>query len=143
MNDLSNLKVFNRAVASQKGQIDLYISRYNTGGHSIFPTDSSERIKVQAISIEDIFRENNLKAVDYLKIDAEGSEFDIILNSPETLFDNINKIVLEYHDFFPTKQKHKELQNYLKKLGYEVSSSRLIWDKLLKTGMIFARKKQA
>lgn len=143
LNNLSNLKIFNKAVTSKGGEIDLYFSKYNTGGHSVFQRDSSNKIKVPAVSLENVFKENNLKKVDYLKIDIEGSEFDIIFNSPKSIFITIDKIVLEYHDFYATQYKHKDLQKYLESLGYEVSVHQLIWDKLLKTGTIFAKRKNA
>lgn len=69
----------------------------NTGGGGLTPTADREAGQpVQAITLEEIMASCNFGELDVLKLDCEGSEFDI-LQSAECL-DRVKLIVGEYHD---------------------------------------------
>jgi hypothetical protein len=73
----------------------------NTGGHSVIdctsiagrPISGTESEPVAIIAFDDIVRD--VGVVDLLKIDAEGSEYPILLTS--TLLNDVREIVGEYH----------------------------------------------
>jgi FkbM family methyltransferase len=57
--------------------------------------------------------------IDLLKIDVEGAEYDIILNTDASAFDNINNMFVECHFFeIDYKQKYIALFDKLKSMGY-------------------------
>jgi hypothetical protein len=59
--------------------------------------------------------------IDLLKIDVEGAEYDIILNTDNSLFEKINNIFVECHFFEKDyKQKYTDVLNKLRLMGYEV-----------------------
>ena len=141
LNKLANLKINNSAVTSKRGYVNLNISKSNSGGHSIHSVDTKETLKVPSITLGDIFKKNKIKKINYLKIDTEGAEFDIILNSPKEVFKNVEKIIMEYHDFVSNRNNHLEIIDYLKKCGFKVSmkGSRIL-RKIFKLGIILARR---
>jgi FkbM family methyltransferase len=53
---------------------------------------------VQVISLDEVLKIVNTGIVDFLKIDAEGSEVEILTGASEDGLKKINKIALEYHD---------------------------------------------
>lgn len=57
-----------------------------------------------------------------LKLDCEGDEFPILLGAEDALFEKIERIVLEYHDWPP--YHHQTLLSRFEKLGYTVRSKR-------------------
>lgn len=50
------------------------------------------------LTIEDIFKINNLDKIDFLKIDIEGLEYDIFDDIHPSILQNINKIAIETHN---------------------------------------------
>ena len=46
--------------------------------------------------MENLFSTYKIKEVDVMKIDIEGAEFDLILNTPPETLAKINKLVLEF-----------------------------------------------
>jgi len=84
-------------------------------------TSSSGRIKMEAekgIEIEAITLKEIVERygrVDLLKLDVEGSEYEILLKTPNSVFDSILRIVGEIH---LTTTPEDEIKERLEKLGY-------------------------
>ena len=49
------------------------------------------------MTLEHLLRSCGINAIDYLKMDCEGSEWEIVLESPDTLLHAIGRIEMEYH----------------------------------------------
>jgi FkbM family methyltransferase len=143
INNLSNLKIFNKAVTSTGSNIDLFISALNTVCHSLYKLGSTKRaIQIQSTTLKDMFEENKLDKINFLKIDTEGAEFDIILNASMDVLDKIDKLIVEYHDGLSTGFNHYDIKNYLECCGFEVTiKCSFLGSVLLKTGLILARKR--
>jgi FkbM family methyltransferase len=56
---------------------------------------------------------------DFMKIDCEGCEYDLLLNSPSALLARIDRLILEYHNH-ATVHNGQELMIHLQKQGYDV-----------------------
>lgn len=80
--------------------------------------------KVQGMKIEDILKDITADEI-YLKIDAEGIEYDLLENFPEQYLPRIKKIFVEFHahDDKMRARAHIIIQ-YYKSLGVEL----LNWD---------------
>lgn len=74
---------------------------------------------VDCISLEKIFEENEINYCDVLKIDCEGSEYEILLSAPKEIFDKINQISVEIDGENEEKEK---LVNYLKSFYSKVDN---------------------
>lgn len=61
--------------------------------------------------------------VDYLKIDCEGSEYDIFQSLAPRQWKRIQKIVLEFHEY-RADHRHELLVEKLKEQGFQVSVSK-------------------
>ena len=72
---------------------------------------------MKTISLEDIIKLNNIPYVDFLKIDCEGAEFDILENT--SLFYNneipIKNMFIEFHRFME-KLENKNIEIALENL---------------------------
>ena len=134
LNNFKNVFPFNIAVSKQDGKIPLYLND-DTSGHSIFLKNSNS-IKVDSITLQKIFDLNNIEKCNLLKLDCEGSEYEIIDSLPESYFSMIDKMIIEYH--FAEKYP-KLLTNLIKKLertSFSVDVKKLSGD----MGLIFAIK---
>lgn len=71
----------------------------------------SDHELVPAITFADLV--NNMTESGILKLDCEGGEYDIILNSDDSVFCRINEIRIEYH-----RGPHQQLFDRFEKLGF-------------------------
>lgn len=109
----------------KKASLELYME--NTSNNqvvaSVFP-DFDDRnnlkISVPCISLTDIIGQNNLLHIDLLKMDCEGSEYDIIYNTDKNFIQRIKIIVAEVHDLDNEKNNISALTLYLKSLQFSV-----------------------
>lgn len=118
LNGSQNVFAFPLALAATRGPVALA-----RGGalvqHSTVLAGQANTIPVQAVTLEDVLQSNRLERCDFLKMDCEGGEFDVLLNTgPETLA-RFERICLEFHDGF-TKFSHTDLARHLQQNGYQV-----------------------
>lgn len=111
LNRLSNVESFNQAVMARDGTARLFVSRTNEGAHSIMQT--GESVEVAGISLESIVE--RVGAINFLKMDCEGAEYPIILDSPPACFERIDRILLELH-LTPAIEKLYDEQSVLDRL---------------------------
>lgn len=142
LNNLKNVRVFNMAVSGSPGKNILYVSQSNTGAHSLFPDPGKRKVEVKTTTLDKVISENKLKAIDLLKIDVEGSEYEIILGASDKTLGKIKRIIMEYHDHIVPGMKHTMIMDRLKKAGFEVKDKGYFMQReLLKTGFIEAIKR--
>lgn len=99
-NGLHRVEPRRAAISDRTGTELLFRSSPGDGASSLRSTSHvtqfTDRIEVPLTSFEDVMSEIR-EEVDLLKIDCEGAEFDIVLNSPPTSWRGIKKIVIEFH----------------------------------------------
>ena len=82
-------------------------------------TSKAEFVDVPGTSLDQIFQDLELERCDFLKMDCEGSEYEIIFGASDHILRRIKHIYLEYHDGF-TSYSHKDLADFLQKKGFRV-----------------------
>jgi FkbM family methyltransferase len=86
---------------------------------SCMSSDASQKVLLSIKKSKDYIIEKNIKSIDFLKIDTEGSEFDV-LKGFEELLENIKIIQFEYGGtFMDNNVKLIDLINYLSEKGFE------------------------
>lgn len=95
------ITAINKAVESvERRDIKIY---YNEGLEDyslVFADDFKDYEKVSSISFQNAIEyfDSNTN-IHILKLNCEGAEYDIILNSPNHVFERVNTIRMEYHNF--------------------------------------------
>ena len=120
LNRLENLHVINNAVSQRRGKMPLYRPANNGGLGSLLQETSSFTEMVQATTFADIIAEHGIKQIDFLKMDVEGAEYDILFNCPDELLAKVRRMVMEYHEFKGDKRSHRDLVNLLRSHGFNV-----------------------
>ncbi len=120
MNDLDNLHVFNLAVSARKGISNFFTVESNPALNSMSGIYGGEKISVKTVSLDDVISDNRIEVVDYIKIDAEGAEYDVLMNCSGALLRRIQRIVLEYHEHPDLPGKSRDLAQVLRSNGYQV-----------------------
>ncbi len=120
LNNYPNIRVENLAVGQDSTKSTLYVSKKHNGCHSLYEReDLSEKITVSVTSLKNYCLRNNIKKINFLKLDCEGAEYEII-NSDNIDFikESVEKISMEYHDTI-NEHTHQEILNTLIQAGFE------------------------
>ncbi len=130
---LQNSLVLTQAAVTGKPQshLELHLDGTNelTENASVFSgfeSTHSVKINVPSITFSEIFQKHKLEQIDFLKMDCEGSEFDIIYNTDPILLKRIKKMMVEVHDIEGDKKNNVDyFSNYIKSLGFTSTFERL------------------
>ena len=87
-----------------------------------FSKNNYNVIKVKAITLEQIIESNNLKSLDLLKLDCEGSEYPIIYETPRQVWDKVKMIYMEDHPLDNDKRNHQSAVSFLQSVGFTCDS---------------------
>jgi FkbM family methyltransferase len=104
LNALHNVTTINSVVTSQKGKVKLYLPGQDSG-FTVYNTIMINRAKptenfleVEANTLDNILDENNIQRVNYLKIDVEGAELEVLKGAVNTLSSNKDlTLLIEVH----------------------------------------------
>jgi len=96
---------------------------------SIFKSgkETSDALFLRAI---DFMKQNNIQSIDLIKINIEGSEYDLLEHFIETNFiNNIKNIQVQFHDFIPNaKQRMLKIQKNLEKTHFLTYQYPFVWE---------------
>lgn len=115
------IRAFPLAVDSSLGEKEFFFRPNDSGGGSFRRYgDKSELLvtTVKTTTLSKIFEENSIQKCDFIKMDCEGAEEEIILTTPQDLFGLINSITLEWHADI-NKTKIEDFRNFLETVGYK------------------------
>ncbi|MFH0908147.1 MAG: FkbM family methyltransferase [bacterium] len=119
VNGASALALVQCAVAPQSGEFNFYVHPDNTAGHSMRAvTAGARKISVRAASLADVMSEWAVSRIDFLKMDCEGTEDELLRSFSDDLFSRISTIALEYHEELGVSPSR--LAEFLRSRGYEV-----------------------
>ena len=123
------MQLFPEAVTGNKnGQLELHIENSENNSeiasvYADFDERNTRKIVVPCRSLATILNENGMQTIDLLKMDCEGSEFDILYNTPADSLKKIKYISAEVHDLDGEKRNVGSLSAFLQQHGFKVSSS--------------------
>ena len=118
LNKENNITLFNCAISDLDGFKNFNIGIKNSTMNSLHKYQEHDGIiKIQTFKLKTFIKAFNFK-IDFLKIDIEGSEKEVILNSDfdSFIYDNVESIYLETHESLGAP--HEEICKKLKSLNY-------------------------
>jgi len=133
INNIENIKPYKLAIADTKGVRTFYPSEEHNGCHSLYNRGEKGRIKVKTIRLKDIFKDNNITKCDFLKIDCEGAEYEILMGSDRSILMKIDKIVGELHESLQDSYTNNQLRKHLEECGFSTA---------IKWGNLYAKNKK-
>jgi FkbM family methyltransferase len=116
---IDNIKVFQQAVASNSEERVLEVSD-SWIKHSLGNLDSDQKgIRIQSVSFDEVMKK--IKKCDLLKIDCEGSEYEIFYSASSESLAKVNKIVGEFHNRNEDVMNGKTLCKFLETQGFRLT----------------------
>ena len=130
-NNLSRIKLYEKAVTGKKGNRFLNVSD-SWVSHSLSPEkEDGKGIEVGGITLNEILEET--KKCDLLKIDCEGSEYEIFYSTSHEDLQKIHRVVCEYHN--NKEGNGPGLKEYFEKNSFQIDVFRKLGEN---TGLICA-----
>jgi FkbM family methyltransferase len=124
LNHINNVQAFTEAVGAEAGELELDLA----GGEPLQfqshqgKTASAEAgLRVKSISLAGVLEKAQLESCDLLKLDCEGAEYAIIFSAPQSIIEQVNYIVMEYHDNV-TQYNHRDMAGFLNEHGFDVDT---------------------
>lgn len=127
LNGATNIIATKAAVAASKGALKLFCAG-DGGFHSTQEgriRDSSAFELVDALCLKDVFDDHGIERCDFMKLDCEGAEYEILYGLPKEYFGRIQKIAMEYHGGEDTVQLRKDagaLVSHLQSMGFRIDA---------------------
>lgn len=128
LNSIKNITPINKAVSKKTGT-----DKLNTDVEDSECSLGSKGVDVATISLKDFFDTYKIKKIDFLKMDCEKSEYNILMSTPKKYLERIGKISMEVHK---TNKFLKDMSEFLSKNGFSIKT--MTHDKQFKTGLIRA-----
>ena len=125
LNELRHVHLFNVALDATEGETIL-----NMGGACPSLVSNAEfnlSEKVRTETLAGFLKHEGLNRVDLLKMDCEGSEFDILMSAPQEALACIRRIIMEYHNVSAEKNAGT-LERFLKQAGFNVETEGTGWN---------------
>jgi FkbM family methyltransferase len=123
INNIKNIILENFAVGNDAvNPIKFYVSNTHNGCHSLYSRDNTNTmIDVNIINLKKYCNLKNINKIDFLKLDCEGAEYEIMTQEDmEFIKNTVSKISMEYHDDI-NDHKHEEIVDLLIKNDFRVS----------------------
>ena len=121
INHLDNMSIFEMAVSGRSGHQDIYTYQGGSSADYSLYERGNTNVKVghiPTISVEEIFKREGLPRIDFLKLDCEGAEHDILRNMSLETAAKIMGMAMEAHRV--PSEFSIDIPLRLKELGFEI-----------------------
>ena len=133
LNNFNHIEVIEKAVSHTSGEGQLLLAKYS-GGHALAtadaPPDLAGEVTVDLVSIDDLIAQNKIAPPNFVKIDVEGAELDVLKGMTETIKTARPAIIYEVDDGDRTayERKYQELADFFKPFDYQVTQTENSYD---------------
>ena len=108
-----DVELVNKAVFTNNGTIS-FLASGNVGGRICSDKDRENTIQLNTVRLKDFLD----KEVDFLKIDIEGAEYEVIMDCKDKL-KNVANLFIEYHSMEKNEQTLDKILKAVKDAGFK------------------------
>lgn len=112
LNKLGNIHVFEAAVSDHDGEATFDLGPSTAMGH----ISKKGGIKVPLVSLDSLIASSELRPPDYMKIDVEGAEFEVLRGAKRLIKSHRPIIFLDTHQ----REAHHKTLSFLTEQGYKL-----------------------
>lgn len=110
------IQIHKQGVMATKGNNRIYVRDFNFGGSNFYSPHANSKFyeDVDCITLDEVMRSNNIDHIDFLKMDCEGSELEILEG-----FSDLKKIKTVAYEY-AGPERREEMRKILDKTHKEV-----------------------
>jgi FkbM family methyltransferase len=146
LNKLTNMITLNHAAYSKETKIKLY-TRGQQAGHTIYNTIITDRAKkedgfvdINANTLDNLLQQNGINEVNWIKIDVEGAEFEVLKGAHNILSNSKDiALLIEVHGKDNYKPVVEFLNSYNFNVEFEMSNENGDWRHIIARKLSFYR----
>lgn len=133
LNNFNQIEVIEKAISNTSGSGQLLLAKYS-GGHALAtadaPPDLAGEITVDIVSIDDLIGQKLIEPPNFVKVDVEGAELDVLKGMKETIKTYQPTIIYEVDDGDRAayERKYQELADFMHSLDYKVTPTENSYD---------------
>lgn len=133
LNNFNQIEVIEKAVSHTSGEGQLLLAKYS-GGHALAtadaPPDLAGEVTVDLVSIDDLIAQNLIAPPNFVKVDVEGAELDVLKGMTETIKTYQPTIIYEVDDGDRAayERKYQELAAFFESFNYQVTQTENSYD---------------
>jgi len=128
---IPNRVVYPNLIGNNSGEICTFYedSKALYDGSKVFSKDDSIKHQIETITLRDIVERNQIDYIDLLKVDIEGSEYELLLVGNHYVLQMCRQITVEFHDFVDPslKPKTEVIIERMRRLGFEMLATPGHW----------------
>ena len=139
-NQARNVTPVQACIAEENGTRKLFLDARNTARNGLYGAGNA--VSVSSITLAELFAQHNITQCDFLKMDCEGAEYEIIEMTPLKTLLQIEKIAMEYHlpPYFGLSKNTHRLSTITQKLEGAGFMLTVIPENKLR-GLLFAKRR--
>lgn len=119
-----NIQSFHLAIGGENKNCELFLgtSENNSIFHnySLLNQQKREKDRIKMQTLEHFMKNNQIEKVDFLKLDCEGAEYEIIASTPKSIFEKIDRVVMEFHDVQGLSHHPEDILKKLSHVGFHI-----------------------
>lgn len=116
-----NIELTKGAISASTGQRTLILSNpQNHSLYDVYANSNENEEEVDSYSLKDFMVVREITHIDFLKIDCEGSEYEILLHTPIDILEKIEVVSIEIHDMRQYGYTPKRLCNFMSDAGFQM-----------------------
>lgn len=133
LNNFDRIEVIEKAVSHTSGEGQLLLAKYS-GGHALAtadaPPDLAGEVTVDLVCIDDLIAQHKIAPPNFVKVDVEGAELDVLKGMTKTIQTYQPTIIYEVDDGDRTayERKYRELADFFKLFNYQVTQTENSYD---------------
>ena len=113
-NFYKNIKLYQIALYNKTGESNFFKGHFS-GHHSLIIDFGLGMSKVKTRKLDDVLKEENINKIDFMKIDVEGAEVEVLEGAQSLLKQQKPKLMIDIHNI-----DKKKFFNLLKNHGYKI-----------------------
>jgi FkbM family methyltransferase len=124
------VKPFEMAVVgTDRNEITFYVEREEQHSviasiYSDFDNANTVAVTLPCVSLRKAIADHGFETVDLLKMDCEGSEYEILYNTPAETLRQVKQMIVEVHDMDTPNNNLSALSSFLQENGFSVEHHR-------------------
>lgn len=138
-NKINNITPYKKGISNTDGEREINVWDDETRGRTFYPeifkipgdkegrtyygSVKPHKMMIVTITLDTIIKENSIEYIDFLKIDCEGAEYDMLFNCLDSTLLKVKKISMECHNI-DNERNINTMMSFLENKGFIVTTKK-------------------